>query len=402
MSSHVKRARWALLVVAGLVVLVHLWVASWMAETMRPVAPEGIERMSASYQAELRFGEPPQVARAAPPAPPPRAVAPPKQPASPADTVPAPEPVASAASEAAPLPEPKPALEPQPEPEDLAASAATETPPEAVAETASSPPAETPLQAASEPPLLAMAPPSASAPNDGEAFVWPLATRVSYKLFGHYRGPVHGDATVEWLTLDSKYQVHIDATIGPSFAPIGSWRLSSEGELGPDGLTPRRHESVDRVVIRGSRLRSSEFDDDTVRLNDGTTLPRPPKLQDPASLVVQLAYMFITQPELGRAGRTITLPVATTRKLEGLSFEVLGMETVDTGVGSVEALHVKPQRESREKGSLPADMWFAPSLQYLPVKILVKAGDEPTFLQLTLARMPEQTMPAPVPDLRLP
>ena len=134
-------------------------------------------------------------------------------------------------------------------------------------------------------------------------------------------------------------------------------------------------------------------------VNDGMPIL---KLLDRLQGELNLAYMFITQPELGRPGRTITVPVATTRKLEGLSFEVLGMETVDTGVGSVEALHVKPQRESREKGSLPADMWFAPSLQYLPVKILVKSGDEPTILQLTLARMPEQTMPAPVPDLRLP
>ena len=257
MSSHVKRARWALLVVAGLVVLVHLWVASWMAETMRPAAPEGIERMSASYQAELRFGEPPQVARAAPPAPPPRAVAPPKQPASPADTVPAPEPVASAASEAAPLPEPKPALEPQPEPEDLAASAATETPPEAVAETASSPPAETPLQAASEPPLLAMAPPSASAPNDGEAFVWPLATRVSYKLFGHYRGPVHGDATVEWLTLDSKYQVHIDAIIGPNLITNGMAMVdvANEAKVPMLSIAPIDPAADKRRINADARLR---------------------------------------------------------------------------------------------------------------------------------------------------
>jgi hypothetical protein len=36
------------------------------------------------------------------------------------------------------------------------------------------------------------------------------------------------------------------------------------------------------------------------------------------------------------------------------------------------------------------------------VKILVKAGEEPTFLQLTLAKMPEQTMPPKRGNLRPP
>ena len=156
------------------------------------------------------------------------------------------------------------------EPPSAAAPSASE---EAVAEVMSSPSVPEGPTTASQP-LLSGSDKRHVASGDDESFQWPLATRVSYSLEGHYRGPVHGQATVEWLSLGARYQVHIDAIVGPSFAPIGSWRLSSEGELGPDGLTPRRHESVDRVVIRGSRLRSSEFDDDTVRLNDGTTLPR--------------------------------------------------------------------------------------------------------------------------------
>ena len=248
---------------------------------------------------------------------------------------------------------------------------------------------------------LGMVPPTAEAETDtGETFEWPLATRVSYKLEGHFRGPVHGQATVEWLRKDRRYQVHIDASVGPSFAPIGSWRLSSEGVIKAAGLVPARHEHEDRLFIRGTRLRHSDFSADTVRLYDGQELPRPTAMQDPASLLIQIAYQFIIMPERAQPGTVMELPVVTTRRVELMRFEVEGLEEINTAVGPIEAVRVKPQRLLKDKGSAPAEMWFAPSLQYLPVKIMVRSATETSHMQLTLSSMPQQMTAPPASPRR--
>lgn len=396
-----RRHRVGLIVLCAAVVVVHLWLASWVSEQMpvREPSDQGIQRLSAVYEAELRFSAPPQAVR-----PPPQAV---KRAVVKRPSAPAPQAPASAASSPEPTPEPQPEPQaelaeeatsapdlPPPEPSTVAEAPATAESsisgvPAAVAEVMSSPSQPAALASASQP-LMSGSDKNNVAPGNDESFQWPLATRVSYSLEGHYRGPVHGEATVEWLSLGPYYQVHVDAIVGPSFAPIGSWRLSSEGQITAEGLVPRRHENLDRVVIRGTRTRTSEFGDDTVKLNDGTELKRPPGMQDPASLLIQIAYVFITQPERARPGQALDMTVVTTRKVESLRFDVVARETLDTPVGRIETLHVKPQRQVEEKGSAPADMWFAPSLQYLPVKILVKAANQPTFMQLTLAKLPEQ------------
>lgn len=392
MSLPARQRRW--MVVATLVAMItgaHVLLAGWVAQqTHRPATEVGMDRLQASYQAELRFSAPPVAA--SPPPPPP----------SPSPRAPVAVPPPAAGDAAAVMPAAS------------AASAVDETPtntepdvPESVASAASVPEdtlIEAPALASTsttEDVALGVVPPTAEAETDtGETFEWPLATRVSYKLEGHFRGPVHGQATVEWLRKDRRYQVHIDASVGPSFAPIGSWRLSSEGVIKAAGLVPARHEHEDRLFIRGTRLRHSDFSADTVRLYDGQELPRPTAMQDPASLLIQIAYQFIIMPERAQPGTIMELPVVTTRRVELMRFEVEGLEEINTAVGPIEAVRVKPQRLLKDKGSAPAEMWFAPSLQYLPVKIMVRSATETSHMQLTLASMPQQMTAPPASPRR--
>jgi hypothetical protein len=50
---------------------------------------------------------------------------------------------------------------------------------------------------------------------------------------------------------------------------------------------------------------------------------------------------------------------------------------------------MKPRREARPGGDLVVDVWFAPSLQYLPVRLLIRQ-DEHTYVDLLLDQAPEQ------------
>ncbi len=238
------------------------------------------------------------------------------------------------------------------------------------------------------PPLAALAASAATA----QAFEWPPSTRLRYHLTGNYRGPVEGQASVEWLRSGSHYQVLMDVVIGAPFAPLITREVSSIGEITPDGLRPVRYDEDTRVVLHAPRHLTVFLDRDRVRLANGSAVPRPPGVQDSASQFVQLTWLFTTRPELLQAGQSIALPLALARKVEPWTYDVLAGELLATTAGPVEAAHVKPRREPEPGGDLIAEMWVAPSLQYLPVRILIRQDAE-TYVDLTIDRLPEQAAP---------
>ena len=224
------------------------------------------------------------------------------------------------------------------------------------------------------------------------AFEWPPSTRLSYQLTGHYRGPVEGQARVEWLRSGGRYQVHLEVSIGPSFAPLLARRMSSDGELSASGLRPRRYDEETRVALRSPRRVSITFDDERVRLPSGTEVPLPPGVQDTASQFVQMTWMFTTRPELLEVGRTIEMPLALPRRVDLWLYDVLARETLATAMGPIETVHVKPRRDAGAPGAggeLSAEMWVAPTLQYLPVRILIRQ-DRDTYVDLLIERLPQQ------------
>ena len=223
-------------------------------------------------------------------------------------------------------------------------------------------------------------------------FEWPPSTRLTYTLTGNYQGPVEGQAQVEWLRSGSRYQVHLNVSVGPSFAPLLSRRITSEGEVTERGLVPSRYDEETRVVLREPRRLTIWLDKDRVRLPSGTELPRPPGVQDSASQFVQMTWLFTTQPDWLTAGRTIDVPLALPRRLQVWQYDVLQTETLQTPAGPVQAVHVKPRSEVRTGNDLAAEFWVAPSLQYLPVRIVIRQ-DASTFVDLLIDRLPQQAEP---------
>ena len=234
--------------------------------------------------------------------------------------------------------------------------------------------------------------PAASAASAAQpAFDWPPSTRLSYRLTGNARGPVEGRARVEWLRSGSRYQVFLEASVGPAFAPLMSRRESSEGEITPEGLSPRRYEMEMKVLLRDARRSVIVMGADQVQLPGqpaAAALPRPPGLQDAVSQFVHLTWLFTLQPGLLTPGTRIELPLALPRRIEPWVYEVMASETLYTDAGAVEAVHVRPRRTARP-GDYTAEMWVAPSLQNLPVRIVVRQDAE-TYIDLALERLPEQ------------
>ncbi len=297
-----------------------------------------------------------------------------------------PETPAPALAEAVPLP--APGLEPRPDvtQSDVAQRIAAKVVAEVVAASAPAADAAPSAAVAAAAPVVP-APTAPSAPA-AVAFDWPPSTRMNYKLQGNYRGPVEGTAQVEWLRQGSRYQVHLSTAIGP----VLSRHITSEGELTAQGLAPRRFDGEQKVLFRSPRRWQLRFGPELVQLSDGKQVPTQPGVQDEASQFVQLTWLFTTQPGRLRVGSAVEMPLAISKSLQRWIYDVQGEQVLRFPFGEVPTFHLKPRRAATG-GDLAAEIWIAPSLQYLPVRIRITDTSN-NWIDLTLETPPLQAAPA--------
>ena len=365
-----SRARRAgLLGVLLLVLAVHGWLGQHVADRIADLSSDTaqVERIEVAYVRDMAMSAPAPAAPAAPPAlPAPRVARSPA--AKPAKAASAPE------LRAAPA-------------EPVVAAATTALVPESM------PPLVVPEPAFAEPVLAAndaaSAPADAASATAPAAFNWPASTRVSYLLTGYFRGDVNGTAQVEWIRSGSRYQVHLDLVVGPSLAPLITRRMSSDGEITAEGLSPRRYEQDTKVVLRSRNVVSIGFEPGSVVLANGERRDTVPGVQDTASQFVQLMYVFSTRPELLRIGNTVDIPLALPHKVAVWTYDVVAEEVLDAPFGPLPTIHLKPRRaEAPKVGELSAEIWFAPQLRYFPVRIRIRQDAE-TFIDLMISKRPE-------------
>jgi hypothetical protein len=407
--STMNRRRWAAVALVAVVALVHLVLMLWLEDLARlgaGAADTSPARIDVAFVRELAQAEPPPVAPVAPrPAPAAPAAAAPVAPAAsaPSAAEAAPEPVQAAASspaegtagsERAALAADGAASGPQGEPN--ASNALARAP-----EPAASAPAASTAVAGAAPVTGASPAPTAAALTApaAPAFDWPPSTRLSYNLVGDYRGPVQGKARVEWLRSGNRYQVHLDVRVGADFAPLLSRRMSSDGQLTEDGLRPQRYDEETKVLLREVRRQTILFEPERIVLPRGGVQPPVAGVQDTASQFVQLTWMFTLQPQLLRPGQTVEVPLALARRVDRWVYDVVGEEVLNLPVGPVKAWYLKPRTQSKTNSDLSVETWFAPSLQYLPVRIRIRQ-DEASFIDLTLERLPQQASASDAPPPR--
>ena len=221
------------------------------------------------------------------------------------------------------------------------------------------------------------------------AFEWPTSTRISYVLTGNYRGEVSGSAQVEWVRVGSRYQVHLDLIVGPSSAPLITRRMTSDGEITAQGLAPRSYDQDTKVILQDRRRVTLQFEPGSVVLANGERRDSVLGVQDTASQFVQLTYVFSTRAEALKVGDTVDIPLALPHKVDVWTYEVADEETLQASFGPLPTIHLKPKRKAdRRAGEMSAEIWLAPQLRYLPVRIRIEQ-DEGTFVDLMIARRPE-------------
>ena len=393
-GSATRPGRRRLLSLAALlagVLVMHGCVIETVFETLAASdAARAMPRIEVAYVRDMVLSTPPPVAPAGPTAAPPAAALAPTlraraaKPALIASAAPAAvaKPAAEPASEAASAALRDPVLAQAPEATAAESAAFADEDSDDIGESLTLP-RERAARAAS----AASAGVSTSA---APAFEWPLSTRISYRLTGNYRGEVNGTAQVEWIRAADRYQVHLDLVVGASFAPLITRRMSSDGTISAAGLVPRRYDQDTKVMLRARQQVALRFEADSVVLANGERRPTLRGVQDTASQFVQLTYVFSTRPDLLRIGGSVEIPLALPHKVDVWTYDVVAEETLQTPFGPLASVHLKPRRSAPPKlGELSAEIWFAPQLRYLPVRIRIHQ-DEQTFIDLMIDKRPEQ------------
>lgn len=226
-------------------------------------------------------------------------------------------------------------------------------------------PAALPAQAETEPAAEQSAheksPPSAQAGHNGHALVVPGSVRLNYDIAGQARG-IHymAQGTLTW----AQAQGHYDARLQVSVFLLGSRSLSSTGTVTADGLVPQRFSDKARSEL------AAHFLPDQHRITFSANTPDATwqrGAQDRLSMFLQLAGLMAGDPTKATAGTQVPLYVVGPRDAEEWVFNVGPTQTLTLPTGATPAVYLlrQPRREYDQK----VEIWLAPQLGYLPVRI---------------------------------
>jgi Protein of unknown function (DUF3108) len=214
------------------------------------------------------------------------------------------------------------------------------------------------------------------------AFDVPPSADLAYSVKARQKGfTLNGDALTIWRAGGGKYLLSIDTHAG-LFGKILENR--SEGAIDTYGIAP--------VQFYEKRFRkppsTTTFDrgGKTISFTDGKlTYPIKGGEQDRSSAAWQLVAVARGAPEKFTPGSQWTFFVAGQRDAEPWTFKVINRETVRTGMGEVEAVHLSklPPPDAKDR---QIDIWLAPAHEWYPVRVRF-ADDDGEFVEQTLEKI---------------
>lgn len=189
---------------------------------------------------------------------------------------------------------------------------------------------------------------------------WPTDMRLQYKVTGHYRGNLYGNAVLRFASKSqTAYSSDLNVDLG-----FNSITMHSHGGLSSNGIFPR----VYNEKIQGERRKVENNGKQIQFFIQDIQTPTPNGVLDTLS-------QFWAMQRNAQRGKW-KLQVGNGYQVwlmrpEGLflwSYTVAAKEQVNVlGKGNVTAYRIKPV--ALGKGKTSADMWLAPSMNYIPVRI---------------------------------
>lgn len=316
------------------------------------------------------------------------------------EPVPEPEPPPKVVQKAPP-PEPEP--EPEPEQVEPVVDAPIEPVPEIVTvePVIEEPPTEVAMVPPPEPvpePAVAPQPPVSDLPAGAQVAagtvrgagvgvsdaslapaVAPPSAQLKYDVKGLAKGFNYtATGRLDWTNNGPQYEASM--TVKALF--LGSRGQTSMGGLNDKGLAP------ERFTDRSRSERAAHFERVSAKVRYSNNAPDAvllPGMQDRLSVNFQLAGLFNARPDAYAEGQTLRLPVSSIDMAEVWLFQVgpQAAETLPAGEVVARKLTRSPRREFDRK----VEIWLAPSLSHLPVRLRIteQNGD---FVDMKLDELP--------------
>lgn len=244
----------------------------------------------------------------------------------------------------------EPPSEPSPEPAPAPDEAATNDP--------ASPPEQAVLAAATPKKRATPATPATLPPAQP-----PTSTRLDYAVTGRIKGIAYNaEGALDWTVADGRYSARMEMKV----FLLGSRVQTSTGRVGPAGLSPERFADKSRSE------KAAHFDAAQQRIRFSNNAPEAvllPGAQDRLSLFLQLAGLLQARPTAYATGQTIEMPVVGTGDADVWRFVVGDEVTLTLPAGEMRARQIK--RLPRKEFDSTVEMWLAPDLQHLPVRLRV-------------------------------
>jgi hypothetical protein len=242
-----------------------------------------------------------------------------------------------------------------PDPELLAAATPASASSSSAAESTATP-LESP-DAIPPPPLEEAIP---AAPSLAPPRELPPRIDLVYRAFLGTRGFLIGDAVYRLEHSGSQYHI---STVGEArgLAALlfpGEARAKSEGAITADGLQPTSY-SVERTS--GNRREAASFDWESgmVQLNGDQSAPLELPTFDPLVVLWQFYFAPPAQDQT-------EFNIATTRRIYHVTFRRVGAEKITLPFGDVDT---EIWKRVDPDSTIQAQVWLAPSLRYVAVKL---------------------------------
>lgn len=214
------------------------------------------------------------------------------------------------------------------------------------------------------PTLLAAATPATPKPlpaKAARAYVFPPPARLKYAINGEVKGfPYYVNGELQWTQDGKTYDTRMEI----SHFLLGSRVQTSTGQLGPHGLEPTRF---------GDKVKSevaAHFEREKGKITFSANTPDAPLLagaQDQLSIFMQVAAMLAGDPGGFPAGSTLSFQAVGPRSADTWVFTVGASERLSLPGGEMAAVHL--WRDPSGDYDPKTEIWLAPELGYLPVRI---------------------------------